>query len=69
MYLSESEIKQLELLKKKSPAERFMMMVNLINSQIAAMKAGIKYQNPQLSDEELNRCLKARMEKIYSWKL
>ena len=68
MYLSHSEIKQLDLLKKKSPSERFLLMVQLIGSQIEAMKAGIRYKNPDIDDEELKQCLKERMRKMYSVK-
>lgn len=68
MYLSASEIKQLELLKNKSPSERFGFMLGLIEGQLEAMKAGIRYRNPKIKDEELKKCLKERMLKIYSWK-
>jgi len=68
MYLSNSELKQLELLKKKSPVARFLMMAELIEGQIEVMKAGLKYKNPKMNDKELNQCLKLRMKKIYSWK-
>jgi hypothetical protein len=33
MYLSQSEIKQLNLLKKKKPLERFLLMAQLIDEQ------------------------------------
>lgn len=68
MYLSDSELRQLDLLKKKSPAERFIFMVQLIEEQLEAMRAGIRYKNPKMSDEELKKCLKERMQEIYSWK-
>ena len=68
MYLSASELQQLELLKNKSPQERFAFMLGLIKEQLEAMKAGIRYRNPKISDEELKKCLKERMLKIYSWK-
>lgn len=68
MYLSNSELQQLGLLKKKSPSERFAFMLQLIEEQLEAMKAGIRYGNPKISNEELKRCLKDRMLKIYSWK-
>lgn len=68
MYLTNSEIQQLELLKKKSPSERFSMMVQLIGGQIEAMKAGIKYKNPNMDEHELKQCLKNRMIKMYSLK-
>ena len=69
MLLSKEEIKQINLLKKKTPQQRFKMMTNLINSQFKAMRAGIKYLNPQFTDEEVEQCLKERMKKIYSLKL
>lgn len=69
MYLSNSELKQLDLLKKKTPQERFMMMAQLIQSQIEAMKAGIKYRNPNLSDEELQKKFRDEMLKMYSIKI
>ncbi len=68
MHLSVSELKQLELLKKKSPQERFGMMLGLIQQQLEAMKCGIKYENPGMNEEELRGCLKKRMLEIYSWK-
>ncbi len=68
MYLSPSELKQLDLLKRKSPAERFLLMIQLIAGQIEAMKAGIKYQNPNLDEKGLEQCFKERMLKIYSLK-
>lgn len=66
MYLSNLELKQLDLLKKKSPAERFSLMVQLIQSQIEAMKAGIRYRNPNISNEELKQKFRNRMLRIYS---
>lgn len=66
MYLSVSELKQLELLKKKSPQERFGMMLGLIQQQLEAMKSGIRYRNPGISEEELKVRLKERMMEIYS---
>ena len=66
MYLTRSEIQQLDLLKKKSPTERFFLMTQLIGAQIEAMKAGIRCKNPDIGDEELEQCLKSRMKKIYS---
>lgn len=69
MYLTHSEIQQLERLKRKSPSDRFLLMSQLINDQFEVMKAGIKYKNPNLDEKELEQCLKARMRKIYSLKL
>jgi len=68
MYLSNSELQQLDLLKKKSPSERFSFMLGLIEEQLEAMKAGIMYRNPKLNREELKKCLKDRILKIYSLK-
>jgi hypothetical protein len=68
MYLSHSELQQLDLLMKKSPSERFLLMAQLIGDQIEAMKAGIKYKNPAMDNKELYKCLKTRMREIYSWK-
>lgn len=68
MYLSHSEIQQLDLLKNKKPSERFLLMVQLIGTQFESMKAGLKYQNPDANREELEQCLKERMMKIYSLK-
>lgn len=65
MYLTHSEIQQLDLLKKKSPSDRFLLMSQLINDQFEVMKAGLKYKNPNISDKELEQCLKTRMRKIY----
>jgi hypothetical protein len=69
MYLTPSEIQQLDLLKKKSPSDRFLLMSQLINDQFEAMKAGLKYKNPNIDGKELKQCLKSRMRKIYSLKL
>ncbi len=69
MYLTHSEIRQLDMLKKKSPSERFLLMSQLINDQFEVMKAGLKYKNPNIDEKELEQCLKARMRKIYSLKL
>jgi hypothetical protein len=69
MYLTPSEIQQLDLLKKKSPSDRFLLMSQLINDQFEAMKAGLKYKNPNIDEKELKQCLKSRMRKIYSLKL
>ncbi|MFH1380497.1 MAG: hypothetical protein ABII23_09495 [bacterium] len=68
MYLSSSELKQIEFLKKKMPAERFFIMAQLIGDQFEIMKAGIRYKNYSISEEELDKCLKKRMKKIYSLK-
>lgn len=68
MYLSDSELQQLDLLKKKSPSERFLLMTQLIAGQIEVMKAGIRYQNPNLDEKGLRQCLKKRLLKIYSLK-
>lgn len=68
MYLSQSELKQLELLRKKKPTERFLLMAQLIEGQREAMKAGIKYQNPKIRARELKKCLRDRIMEIYSWK-
>lgn len=68
MQLTHSEIQQLNLLKKKRPSDRFLLMVQLISGQFEAMKAGIKFKNPNIDDKELEQCLKSRMKKIYSLK-
>ncbi len=69
MYLTHSEIQQLDMLKKKSPSERFSLMSQLINDQLEVMKAGIKYKNPNIDEKELKQCLKTRMKKMYLLKL
>ena len=63
-----SEIKQLELLKKKAPVERFRLMTRLIQNQLEAMQAGIRHEHPDISEKELRKCLKTRMNRIYSLK-
>lgn len=68
MYLSRSEIYQLDLLKHKTPQERFHLMVGLIDFQFKIMLAGLKYINPEANEKELQKCLKERMIKIYSLK-
>ncbi len=67
MYLTHSEIQQLDMLKRKSPSERFLLMSQLINDQFEAMKAGIKYKNPNIDEKELKQCLKSRMRKYICW--
>lgn len=66
MYLTCSEIQQLNFLAKKTPNERFSLMAQLIAEQFEAMKAGIKYKNPNIDDKELQECLKNKMMRIYS---
>lgn len=68
MYLSKLELKQLQLLKQKTPSERFLLMINLIDAQIHAMKAGIKHKKENISKEELNKCLQKKMMQIYFMK-
>lgn len=68
MYLSSAELKQLELLKESPPIERFILMTQLIEAQLEAMVAGIRYTKPAIGNKELKRCLKSRMMKIYSIK-
>ena len=53
MYLSPSELKQLDLLKKKTAVERFLLMSRLISDQIEVMKIGIRYRKPNINDKEL----------------
>jgi hypothetical protein len=57
---------QLELLKRKKPVERFLLMARLIQDQYDAMRAGIRHQRPELSEEELEKWLRKRMSRIYS---
>ena len=61
-----AERHQLELLKRKKPVERFLIMARLIQDQFDAMRAGIRHQHPELSAKELEECLRARMSRIYS---
>jgi hypothetical protein len=68
MYLTHSEIQQLDLLREKSPSDRFLLMVQLIDGQIKAIKAGLRHKHPDIDDEELEQCLKLAMKKIYSLK-
>lgn len=41
------------------------MMVQLIDAQVEAMKAGIRYQNPEMSAKELEKCLRIKMMEMY----
>jgi hypothetical protein len=68
VYLTHPEIQQLDLLREKSPSDRFLLMVQLIGGQIEALKAGLRYKHPDIDEEELEQCLKLRMKKIYSLK-
>ena len=65
MYLTNDDIKQLDMLKKIKPKERFLIMAGLIRGQVEAMKAGIRRDNPSLDNKGLKRCLKKRFRKIY----
>ena len=65
MYLTHSEIRQLDLLKRKSPSERFLLISQFINDQFEVMKAGLKYKYPNIDEKELKQCLKTRTRKIY----
>ena len=69
MRLEQSEIDQLDLLKQKRPDERFLLMVQLIESQRSVMKAGLRFKNPGVDEERLNECRKDRMLKMYSLKI
>ncbi len=69
MYLTHSEIRQLELLRKNSPSDRFLLMAQLVDGQIKALKAGLRYKHPDIDDEALEQCLKSTMKKMYSLKL
>ncbi len=53
MYLTHSEIQRLNLLKKRSPSDRFLLMSQLINYQFEAMKAGLKYKNPNFDEKNI----------------
>ena len=44
------------------------MMADLIGAQFEAMKAGIRFQNPGITDIELEKLFKERVRKIYSLK-
>ena len=66
--LSSFELRHLNLLKQKTPPERFLLMTQLIGAQIEAMKAGIRHRKPGVKGEELEECLKAGITKIYSLK-
>ena len=68
MKLSGADIKQIEILKKKAPVERFKMMLDLIGGQLDAMRAGIRHNNPAFSEEEVEKCLKKRIRETYSVK-
>ena len=63
--MTKAEIKQLEMLRTKTPEQRFAMMTDLIGAQFDAMRAGIKFQNPGITRKELNELLKNRLRQIY----
>lgn len=69
MYLSKSELQQIDLLKGKKPSERFQMMLGLIGDQVEAMKAGLRYKNPDMNDEEIHQCLRSylNLEYLKKW--
>ena len=66
--MAKAEIRQLEMLRAKTPEQRFAMMADLIDAQFEAMKAGIKFQNPEITGIELEKLFKERVRKIYSLK-
>lgn len=66
--MTKTELKQLEMLRAKTPEQRFAMMADLIGAQFEAMKAGIKFQNPEITGLELEKIFKERVRKIYSLK-
>lgn len=68
MYLSTAELKQLQILKKKTPTDRFFLMLQLIAGQIEAMRAGLKYKYPKKDKKGIEKCLKENLSKIYSMK-
>jgi len=63
--MTKADIKQLEMLRAKTPEQRFAMMADLMGAQFGAMKAGIKFQNPKVTDLELEKLFKERVRKIY----
>lgn len=68
MKYSKAYIKQLEMLSVKTPAERFLIMTDLIEGQLEVMRAGIRFQNPKFTNEEIEKCLKQRIRQSYSLK-
>ncbi|MEK7722210.1 MAG: hypothetical protein AAB359_07465 [Elusimicrobiota bacterium] len=66
--MTEAEVKQMDMLRMKTPEQRFAMMADLIGAQFDAMKAGIKFQNPEITDTELEKLFKERLRRIYSLK-
>ncbi|MBI4655506.1 MAG: hypothetical protein HY746_02040 [Elusimicrobia bacterium] len=66
--MTKAEMKQIEMLRAKTPKQRFQMMADMINAQFEAVRASIKYQNPGITQKELGRLFKERMCKIYSLK-
>ena len=65
MEFSKAYIKQLEILGLKTPAERFLIMTDLIEGQIEVMRAGIRFQNPKFTSKEIEKCLKQRIRQSY----
>ena len=66
--MTKAEMKQLEMLREKTPEQRFAMMADLMGAQFDAMKAGIKFQNPGAGEAEIDRLFKERLRKTYSLK-
>ena len=63
--MTKAEVRQLEMLRAKTPEQRFAMMVDLIDAQFDAMRAGIKFQNPGVSQITLNNLFKNQIHKLY----
>ncbi|MDT8286744.1 MAG: hypothetical protein RQ748_06505 [Elusimicrobiales bacterium] len=64
--MDKASAKQLELLRGKTPEQRFAMMSDLMDAQFESMRAGIKYYNPAATEAELDELVKERLRKSYS---
>ena len=51
----EAAVKQIEVLKAKTPSDRFLLTLSLSDTVIGLSKRAIKRANPDIADEEV-RC-------------
>jgi len=49
------------ILRTKTPAEKFVMICDASETALQLAKAGMRYRNPGMSDEEVRQAVSARM--------
>lgn len=66
--MTKTDAKHMEILRSKTPEQRFAMMCDLMDAQFESMRAGIKYYNPSATEAELDQLVKEGLRKSYSLK-